>query len=267
MRSLARRHQHVTALGLSKPRVKNDCRERRQNPRPWPQRVVREVKPQYRQQPVSFVLSAEDPLRDISSAARFRAGIPEGPPLHRQMHDEGDHRQRPQSFAGEAAGKIRQKSRDVACSGSGRSAPRRKRTEHLLHAPRGMHAVPSHSNYDRHLQHELKQIRPKYAPQSAQRNVDPCERHQEENADRQRLSIAHPQRRTDDVHHGLRHPAKDQTVHQQPEVDSAEPAKESGRLAGVAHLRELHVGNESRTAPQTREQEHRHHSRRQKTPP
>jgi len=28
-----------------------------------------------------FVLSAEDPLRDISSAARFRAGIPEGPPL------------------------------------------------------------------------------------------------------------------------------------------------------------------------------------------
>ena len=75
------------------------------------------------------------------------------------------------------------------------------------------------------------------------------------------------QRGADDVDHRLRHPAEDQAVHQHAEVDGAKSAQKCGGLAGIAHLRELHVGHQARAPPQARERENRHHSGGQERPP
>ena len=129
------------------------------------------------------------------------------------------------------------------------------------------HAIVGDGDHDGHLQHELKQIRPQDAPQSAERNVKSGERNQKKNADGQAGRFAFAEHRPDDAGHGLGHPAQDQAVHQQAEIDGAKSAQECRGLSGVAHFRELHVGEQARTPPQARKQEHGHHSRRQKTPP
>src|SRR5439155_7606768 len=118
VRRLARGYQHETALGLRQIRVENNRDKSRQNPRPGTQSVVREVKPQHGKQSIAFIFRAENPLRDVSSAARFRTRIPEGPPLHGQMNDERNDRQRPKSFASEPARKIRQQRGDVTRAGA-----------------------------------------------------------------------------------------------------------------------------------------------------
>ena len=136
-----------------------------------------------------------------------------------------------------------------------------------MHSARCAHAVPRNANHNRHLQNKLKQIRPQHAPQPAERNVNSRERHQKENANRQRLGIAHSERCADDVHHRLCDPAEDQAVHQQPEIHGAKTAQECRRFARVAEFRKLHVGDQAGAPPHSREQEDRHHSRRKKTPP
>jgi len=75
---------------------------------------VRQVEPQDGEQTVAFIFCTEDALRDVAAAARFRARIPERPPLHRKMHNECNHRQRPHSFAGKPSRKIRQESGNIA---------------------------------------------------------------------------------------------------------------------------------------------------------
>src|SRR5258708_19430224 len=52
MRRLARRYQHITALGLRKSSGKHDPAKSRQNPRPPPQLVARKLEPEYGQQSV-----------------------------------------------------------------------------------------------------------------------------------------------------------------------------------------------------------------------
>ena len=133
--------------------------------------------------------------------------------------------------------------------------------------PGSRHRVPRHSDHDRHLQRELKQIRPQHAPQSTQRHIEAGEWNQKQNADRQRVAIAHAQRHRHDAGHRLGHPAQDQTVHQQAEIDGAEAAQKRGRLSGITHLGKLHIGQQSGAAPQAGKQKHRHHARQQKRPP
>ena len=81
------------------------------------------------------------------------------------------------------------------------------------------------------------------------------------------MSFADAQRDGDDAGHRFRHPAENQAVHEQAKVDGAKAAQKGGRLAGVAHLRELHIGQQSRAPPQTGEEKNRHHARRQEAPP
>jgi len=71
----------------------------------------------------------------------------------------------------------------------------------------------------------------------------------------------------DDAGHRLRHPSQDDAVHQQAKVDGAKSAEKCGRLAGVANLGKLHIGEQARAPPQPGEQEDRHHAREQEAPP
>ena len=74
--------EHVARLGMLQVGIENDGGERGENPRPRPDGVMRDIKPEHREQPIAFIFCAEDALRDVAAAAGFRAGIPECPPLH-----------------------------------------------------------------------------------------------------------------------------------------------------------------------------------------
>ena len=80
------------------------------------------------------------------------------------------------------------------------------------------------------------------------------------------LANGDAQRGAHDVDHRLGHPAEDQAVHQHAQIDGAKPAQKRGGLAGIAHLRELHVGHQARAPPQAREQETPSSFRKAETP-
>src|SRR6202030_3656948 len=103
-------------------------------PGPRSQGIMREIKPQDRQQPLTFVARAQNSLRDVSSAPGFGPGIPKGPPLYTKIYAESDHRDCPQSFASEAAGKVREKGCDVRCARSRRLLQRCEFRKQLRHA-------------------------------------------------------------------------------------------------------------------------------------
>src|SRR5882757_4853267 len=63
-----------------------------------------------------------------------------------------------------------------------------------------------------------------------------------------------------DADHGLDDPAENQTIHQGAQIKSAKTAQESGGLAAVTQLHKLHVGEDFRAPPITREEKNRHHS-------
>ena len=136
-----------------------------------------------------------------------------------------------------------------------------------MHSSGSFHAVIRNRNHDRHLQHELKQVGPQYAPEPAERNIKSRERNQKENANRQARGLTLAQRGAHDARHRLGHPAQDQTIHQQTQIDRAKSTQKRRGLSGVAHFGKLHIGEQTRTPPQPGKQEHGHHSRRQKAPP
>src|SRR5205807_7989427 len=75
---------------------------------PWPgaQSVVRDVEPESCAEGIFFVFGGENSLRDVAAAAGLRTGIPTAPPLDAEEEGEGDERNRPKGFAGEAVRKV-----------------------------------------------------------------------------------------------------------------------------------------------------------------
>ncbi len=185
--------QHVSGFGMLQMRIENDRRQRGQNPGPGTQSVMRDVEPEHGQQSVRFVLRAEDALRNVATATGLRSGIPERPPLQSDIHHKSDHRQQPQSFLRKWAREIGKESGSIARARSRRSPHFRQAAQQGMHAAGGGNRVPGDSNHNRHLQCELKQIGPEHAPQSAQRDVEAGEWNQKQNADRQRVAVAHAQ--------------------------------------------------------------------------
>ncbi len=228
MRHERGRDEHVARFRMLQARIERRGGQRRQDPRPRAQRVVRDVEPQHGKQSMPLIARAENPLRDVTAAARLRSRIPERPPLHSQMHQKREHRQRPQGFAGEPARKIRKHRRDARRSGTRGGSHRRKFSQHRGHAARAAHAIIRDGDHDPHFQHELKQIRPQHAPQSAERNVKSRERNQKENADRQARRLAFAEHGSHDAGHRLGDPAEDQAIHQQAEIDGAKSAQKRG---------------------------------------
>src|SRR5579872_968743 len=57
------------------------------------------VEPQSCAQRVFFVFRAEHSLRNVSASAGLGAWIPSQPPLHSEIHNESEHRERPDGVA------------------------------------------------------------------------------------------------------------------------------------------------------------------------
>src|SRR6185437_16969403 len=70
---------------------------------------MRNVEPQSRAQRVLFIFRAEHSLRYVSAAAGLGTRIPRQPPLHSEIHNEGEYRERPNGAARPAEVKIWQK--------------------------------------------------------------------------------------------------------------------------------------------------------------
>jgi len=211
-------HQHVTGLRTRQARIENDRGEGGEDPGPGAQGVVGDIEPQHGKQAVAFIPRAEDTLGDVPSAAGLGAGIPEGPPLHAEMDQKGQHGQSPEGFSGETARKIGKHCSDVGRPGTCGHAQGRKLAEQSLHPSHGLDPVVGHSNDDAHLQHELKQVGPQHSPQPAKRHVEAGKRHQEKDAQGEAGRIAGAERGADDAGHGLGDPTENEAVHQQAQI-------------------------------------------------
>src|SRR5580704_13279832 len=134
--------------------IQNDGRERGENPGPGTQRVVRYVEPQHRKQSLALVARAENPLRDVTAAAGLRSWIPEGPPLHAEVHAKSDNGQCPERFTGKTLREIRKKRERIGAAIFG--TQRGDLADHRAHAAGGSYGVPGDGDDDAHFQDELK---------------------------------------------------------------------------------------------------------------
>ena len=87
-------------------RIEREGHECGDDPGPGAEGVMRDVEPESCAKRIFFVLRAENSLRDVTTAAGFRARIPTAPPLDAQKEDEGDERNGPESFACETVRKV-----------------------------------------------------------------------------------------------------------------------------------------------------------------
>ena len=267
MRSMLRGDEHVAAFGLREAGIQDNGGEGGENPWPGTQSVMGEIEPEDGEQTVALIAGAENSLRDIATAAGFGSRIPEGPPLHGEIHNEGDYGKSPERFTGKAARKIGEHAGDVDGMRAASGAHGGEFFEELRHAADGVDAIPSYADDDRHLENKLKEVGPKNAPESAERNVDAGERHEEEDANGEGFGIADAHGSADDVDHGLGDPAENEAVHQKAEIDGAKASEESGGLTVIAELGKLHVGDQAGAAPESREKKNGHHSGGKKAPP
>src|SRR5581483_10509319 len=76
-------------------------------PGPGSQRVMCNVEPQRSAQRMLLIFRAEHALRNITAATRLCARIPRCPPLHAEVHDESQQRQRPDMRSSQPGMKIR----------------------------------------------------------------------------------------------------------------------------------------------------------------
>src|SRR5579884_1287000 len=71
----------------------------------------------------------------------------------------------------------------------------------------------------------------------------------------------------DDAHHGIRYPAKDEAIHDQPEIYGFEPPQECSRAATVTDLSQFNIGQDLSTPPVSREKKDREHAAEAHAPP
>src|SRR6185312_1502272 len=106
---------------------------------------------------LAFILRAEDALRDVSSAARFGAGIPECPPLHSQVDKQSDDWKSPPSLSGESVGEIRKELQRITVSNAGsRRLGESQLAQQSMHATGGTDAVIGDCNHHSHFENELE---------------------------------------------------------------------------------------------------------------
>ncbi len=139
---------------------------------------MRDVEPQRREQRILFVLGAEHALRDVAAAARLGARIPGGPPVHRNVDQEGDHRHPGGVQIGDEVehGALRRTAR-VVDGGELRSS--------CVDAADGAHREHREHDDHAHLDDELKQVGDQHAPQSRERGDERRERdHSDDDGER-----------------------------------------------------------------------------------
>ncbi len=169
-RKVGDHHADVAGLRVGEAGEENQRRQRDQHPRPRAHGVMRDVEPQRREQRILFVLRAEHALRDVAAAAGLGAGIPGGPPVHRNVDQERDHRHPRGVQVGD----------EVEHGALARPARRRSTRAslrlHAVDAADGAHREDRQHDHHAHLDDELKQVGDQHAPQSGERGDEGRER-------------------------------------------------------------------------------------------
>ena len=220
---------------------------------------MRDVEPQRREQRILFVLGAEHALRDVAAAARLRARIPGGPPVHRDVDQEGDHRH-------PGGVQIGDKVEDGALRRAARVVDGGELGLHAVDAADGAHGEDREHRDHAHLDDELKHVGDQHAPQAGEGGDERRERDHSDD-DGESFEFSDAEHQLQDFDHRQVHPSENDAVDGDAEVKRAEAAQERGGLAGVADFGEFDVGHDAGAAPQAGIKEDREHAARDEVPP
>ncbi len=211
-----------------------------------------DVEEERREDAVPLRARAEDPLSDVPAAARLGARIPRGPPLHGEERDDGE-RRHPDGAGGRHDGErgllrseVRHQARLQRCEPADRS-----------------HREDRERDDGGHLDDELHEVGPEDGPHPRRGGVQDRDRE----ADPDGGVGLHAERDLEDLHHRERHPAEDDQVDRERQVERAHRAQERGRRASVTKLRELHVRHHVRAPPEARVEEDCERPRHHHVPP
>ncbi len=197
---------------------------------------------------VLLALRGEHPLRDVAAAPRFGTGIPDRPPLYGEWNDEHRERERPVPEVGD---EVELRGVD-SLKQPGESADLRLLQRKVRRGERAGHRDA-----------ELDEIGDEHAPESGRGREGDVDH----GADGQRLPHRPAQHHVGDLHGGEVHRRHDHQVEKEAEVQRAKSAHERGRLARVADLVELEIGEHVRASPESRVEEHSGHAGEQEGPP
>ena len=171
-----------------------------------------------------LVLRRKDALGHVSAAARFRAGIPGRPPVDGEINEERDRRHPRRVEIGEECE-----------TGSGLTAGGIKRRDlHLERVNSSNRVNREHREQDHHahLERELEKIGDQHTPQTRDRGIEGGE-HQHTDQNVSRVAIIQAERDAQDLDHRQIHPAENDAVDRQAQIERAKAAEESGGFAGI----------------------------------
>jgi len=150
---------------------------------------------------------------------------------------------------------------------------------------------PGENHNHGHFQDELKKVGDQNAPQPADERVNAGEWHEDEYADEQcsvfraaervlkQIVTADTDRQNatlrdsvteqhgGDADHGFDDPAQNQAIHQRAQIQRAKTTQKRRGLATIAQLDKLHVRQNLRSPPISREEKHSHHAGEAQRPP
>ncbi len=227
-----------------------------QDPGPRTQDVVRHVEEEDRPERVVLGLGRQHALRNVAAPARLRPGIPDGPPLNGDRHDEDRNRQVP------VVGEVGEYVQVVDAA-----RPRRDREfvdQALQAADRGqLECEIGRRDHGRHLDEELDHVDDQHAPEAGVGR----ENHVEHAHQEQRLPAFEAEEDSRDLAGRQVHGGHDHAVEEQAEVNRPETADDACRLPRVAHLVEFEIRHDAGTPPQTRIEKHRRYPGQDECPP
>ena len=234
--------------------------QRGQDPWPGAQRVVGDVEPEGRAQGVLLVLRGKDALGDVAAAAGLGPGIPACPPVQRDQDEETEEEgRRGGRDEGESVARL---AVDAVNGIEGADAIGQR-----VHSADGVDGKVREQDHHAHLQDELDQVRPKHSPHAGDGVVGEGEGEAAEDRGELLACSGEAKGQREDLRHGQVHPAHDDGVDREGQVNGAKAAQEGGGRAGVAELGELHVGQHAGAAPQRGEEEDGEHPGEQERPP
>ena len=241
---------------IGKLGIDDDRAQGNQDPRPGTEAEVGDVEEQHAAQRVLFRFRCKHALSDVAAAARFGAGIPDSPPIHRDRHDEDGHRNVPV---------VLEIGHDVEVAHPGRALQVLKLLDHPVQTAhlRQFQREVGGRDHGRHLDEELDHIDDQHAPETGMGGKN----HVEHAASQQRLPSIQPEQNAGDLAGSQIHVGHDDDVEEEAEVNGPETADHARGLAGVAHLVKFQVGHDARSSPKPGVEEDGQNAREHERPP
>ncbi len=213
-----------------------------------------DVEEEDRAQGILLGLRGQHPLGDVAAAARLGAGIPDGPPLNRDGHDEDGHSDVPVIL------EVGQHAEEIDAVGAGFRGEGR---DEDVHPADVLDGEVGGGDDGRHLDEELDHIDDQDAPEAGDRGEDDVETANEEKG----LPPGQSEQDGGDLAGGQVDRGHDHAVEEEAQVDRPEAADEGRRLPRVADLVEFEVRHDLRASPHPGVKEDRRDARQGEGPP